>query len=143
MRTPRIKVNPDLGAAFYHCMTRTVNGEHLFKDSAKEILRKQLWQVSDYCGIEIITYTIQANHFHVVTEVPKKQPVSDAELLRRYAVLHPRPSRYQGARWKVSKAQLESNGPEAENWRRRQLAMMGDLSPFMQLVKQRFSIWFN
>src|SRR5471032_542010 len=116
MRTPRIKVDPAAGVAFYHCMTRTVNGEHLFYDPDKEILRKQLWDVSDYCGIEIITHSVMINHFHVVVEVPQKTPVSDAELLRRYAVLHPRPTRYQSARLEAIKAQLETNGQEAEKW---------------------------
>ncbi len=33
--------------AFYHCMSRTVNGERVFNDPEKEILRKQLHQVSE------------------------------------------------------------------------------------------------
>ncbi|MBL9214307.1 MAG: transposase, partial [Opitutaceae bacterium] len=42
-------------------MSRTVNGEQLFDDVAKEVLRKQLWQVADYTGVEIITYAILSN----------------------------------------------------------------------------------
>lgn len=143
MRTPRIKVDPAAGEASYHCMARTVNGERIFDDSAKEVLRKHLWDIADYCGIEIITYGILVSHFHVVVRVPVRDKVDNGELLRRYQVLHPRPSRYQTARLEVIKQQLESNGAEAEKWRRRQLALMGDLSPFMQLLKQRFSTWFN
>ena len=33
--------------AVYHCVTRTVNGEIWWDDVAKEVLRKQLWQVAD------------------------------------------------------------------------------------------------
>jgi hypothetical protein len=43
----------------------------------------------------------------------------------------------------VIQQELASNGPEAQAWRRRQLALMGDVSQFMKLLKQRFSIWFN
>lgn len=143
MRTARIKVDPEEGDAVYHCMTRTVNGEHLLDNVAKEVLRKQLWQIADYCGLEIITYAIMANHFHVLVRVPRTGLVSDAELVRRYRVLYPKPTRYQTARFEVIEEQLKSGGEEAMAWRERQTAMMGDLSPFMKLVKQRFSVWYN
>ncbi len=132
------------GEAVYHVMTRTVNGAYMINDIGKETLRKQLWQVADYCGVQILTYAILSNHFHVLLRVPHLTAVpSDEELLRRYAVLYPKPSQYQTARLEVIKAQLKSNGPEALTWRKQQLALMGDVSPFMKLVKQRFSVWYN
>jgi len=143
MRQARIKIEAEVGEAVYHCMSRSVNGERLFDDQAKEILRRQFWQVADYCGVEVLTYAILSNHFHVLVQVPQKTPVSDAELLRRHEVLYPHPTRSQTARLKVIKKNLVSNGPEAQSWRRRQLALMGDISPFMKLVKLRFSIWYN
>ncbi len=143
MRHGRIKLSPLASQAAYHCVTRTVNGEWLFDDIAKEVLRGQLWQVADYCGVSIYTYSLLSNHFHVLVNVPLLQAVPDAELLRRYAVLYPHPTKYQTARLEVVKAQLSQNGSEAVAWRRRQLALMGDVSQFMKLVKQRFSIWYN
>jgi REP element-mobilizing transposase RayT len=133
----------DEGEAAYHCMTRTVNGERLFDDVGKEVLRKQLWQVADYCGVQILTHAILSNHFHVLVRVPQKVGISDEELLRRHAVLYPKPTRYQTARLNVIRQQLATDGPEAATWRKRQQALMGDVSQFMKLVKQRFSIWFN
>mgnify|MGYP002814289387 CR=1 FL=1 len=127
----------------YHCISRTVNGEWLFDDVAKEIFRQQLWQVADYCGVQVVTYTIMVNHFHLLVNVPQQTPVTDDELLRRYAVLYPKPTKYQTARLEVVKAELATNGPEATAWRQRQLALMGDVSQYMKLLKGRFSIWFN
>jgi hypothetical protein len=143
VRTPRIKIAPETCDAVYHCFTRTVNGELLFDEVDKEVLRKQLWQVSDFCGIRIVTHDILSNHFHVKILVPKKIEISDAELLRRYRVLYPRPTRYQPARLKVIEQWLASGSPEGRAWRKRMVAMMGDVSAFMQLLKQRFSVWFN
>jgi len=143
MREARIKVPPALGEAVYHCTTRTVNGEYLIDEVAKEALRQQLWKVAEYCGVTIGTYAILTNHFHVLVCVPQQQEVSDAELLRRYRLLHPKPTKYQSERLEVIEAELAQNGPEAARWRKRQLALMGDLSPFMKLLKQRFSIWYN
>ena len=143
MRTARIKVDAGKGAAVYHVMTRTVNGAHLLDDVAKEVLRRQLWQIADFCGVQVCTFAIMSNHFHVLLLVPKKTEVADSELLRRYSVLYPQPTRYQTACLDVIKEQLQRDGPDAVTWRQKQLALMGDVSAFMKLLKQRFSVWFN
>ena len=147
MRQARIKIPAEEAEADYHCMSRTVNGERLFDDVAKEVLRRQLWQVADYCGVQILTYTVMSNHFHVIVRVPLRVPlqqsVPDAELLRRYRVLYPKPTTYQAARLEVIQAQLAENGLDAVRWRRQQLRLMGDVSQYMKLVKQRCSIWYN
>jgi REP element-mobilizing transposase RayT len=136
-------VVPELGEAAYHCMTRTVNGERLLNDTAREVLRKQIRLLAEFCGVEIVTYAILANHFHVLVRVPQKTELADPELLRRYRLLYPRPTRYQSMRLQMLESLLEENGPEAIAWRRRISTLMGDISQFMKLLKQRFSIWFN
>ena len=143
MRTPRIKIVPEEGEAVYHCISRSVNGEWLFDDPAKEVMRKQLWDVMDFCGVKVVTYILLSNHFHVLVRVPKRVPIPDAELLRRYRVLHPHPTRYQTVRLKVIEQWLAAKAPEGEAWRQRMQKLMGDVSVFMKLFKQRYSIWFN
>lgn len=143
MRRPRVKVSATENESVYHCGSKSINGEWLFDDVAKEIFRRQIWQIADYCGVQVVTYTLLSNHFHVLIRIPQQQAVSDQELLRRYSVLYPRPSRFQLARLAVIQSVLNSNGPEAIKWRRRQLLLMGDVSQFMKLLKQRFSIWYN
>ena len=141
MRTRRTKVEGT--AAVYHCMTRTVNGDMLFEEREKEMFRKMLWQVADFSGVEILTYCIMSNHFHVLVHVPKPEKLSDHELMRRYRVLYPKPTKHQAACAKVMEEQLQENGNEAEAIRRKLLARTGDVSEFMKAVKQRFSVWFN
>jgi hypothetical protein len=41
MRQARIKVAAETGEAVYHCLSRSVNGERLFDDPAKEIPRRR------------------------------------------------------------------------------------------------------
>lgn len=143
MRSARIKVSTATGQSIYHVMTRTVNGAFLFDDPAKETFRRQLRQIADFCGVTILTYTILSNHFHVLLQIPQATPVSDTELLRRYSILYPKPTRFQQARLEVVQSWLNTADPEGEAWRKRQLALMGDVSQFMKLLKQRFSVWFN
>lgn len=141
MRQNRLKVQG--GDASYHCMTRTVNGELLFDDRAKEVLRKMIWQVADFCGVEVLTYCIMSNHFHILVRVPGASKFSDVELMRRYKVLYPKPTKYQEASIKVLEADLAAGGEEAEAVRSRLMVRMGDISEYMKTVKQRFTVWFN
>ena len=143
MRMGRIKVDSRLGEAAYHCMTRVVAGERLLDAQAKEVLRRQLWLTAEYCGVEVLTYAILDNHFHILLLVPQKGPVSDAELVRRYRLLHPRPTRWQAGRLEVIEAALAGGTAEGEAWRRRQLGQQCEVSVFMKLLKQRFAIWYN
>lgn len=141
MRSRRVKVWD--AEATYHCMTRTVSGERLFGAREKEVLRKMIWQVADFCGVEVLTYCVMSNHFHVLLRVTEQGEVSDEELLRRYRVLYPRPTKYQTASIKVMRAHLQAGGDRAEGIRKRLLARMGDISEYMKSLKQRFSIWYN
>ncbi|MDQ8208059.1 transposase, partial [Coraliomargarita sp. SDUM461003] len=129
--------------AVYHCMTRVVNGERLFEDREKEMLRKMIWQVADFCGVQVLTYCVMSNHFHVLLRVPDGQQVDDAELMRRYKVLYPKPTKYQADSVKVLTSQLKEDSEEAQQLRAKLLARMGDVSEYMKSLKQRFSVWFN
>lgn len=127
----------------YHCITRVVNGEMLFGDREKEMLRKMIRQVADFCGVQVLTYCVMSNHFHVLLRVPETRHVDDGELLRRYQVLYPKPTQFQADSVKVLSSQLEANGEEAVALRRKLLARMGDVSEYMKTLKQRFSVWYN
>ena len=137
MRTARLKVQGQ--SAVYHCVTRVVGGAMLLDKQAKEVLRKQLWTMARFCGIEILTYCIMTNHFHVLVRVPEKQQVSDQELVERFSRLYGK----QKGKVETLETVLNKGGEEAQAERDRLLARMGDVSLFMKELKQRFSIWYN
>jgi hypothetical protein len=130
-------------AAVYHCISRTINGENLFDDASKEMLRKHLHQAAEFSGVKVLTYAFMSNHFHVLVKVPEQGVVSDEELVRRYKILHPNPSKWVTRQVVILETTLKENGPDAQKLRDQLLARMGDLSEFMKTFKQRFSIWYN
>lgn len=157
MRIRRLKAK---GCAAYHCMSRTVNGEYLFGDREKEVLRKMMWQAADFSGVEVLTYALMDNHFHILVRVPNSptpasssqassgqantgEVISDAELMRRWRRLYPKPTKYETASASVMERKLAKGGEEAEAIRKRLLSRMHDVSEFMKTLKQRFTIWFN
>ncbi len=144
----------------YHAITRTIQGTFLFGEVEKNMLRKMLWQMADFCGVEVLTYAVMSNHVHLVVRVPVKDSmeaaagvdgaagisagagadalVSNAEVLRRYGVLY----------GKSAMQEAERNLAEAsdEIWqafRMKYVPLMHDLSWFMRLLKQRFARWYN
>jgi REP element-mobilizing transposase RayT len=43
-------------------MTHTVSGTPYFEQRAKEVLRKMIWQVAAFSGVEVLTYCVMSNH---------------------------------------------------------------------------------
>lgn len=124
-------------------MSRCVNGEHLLDEPSREVMRLMIWKIAEFCGAEVVTYAIMPNHFHILVHIPDRTHVADDELVRRYRLLHPKPTRFQPLRIEVVEQWLRDNTPEGKAWRKAQLALMFDLSAFMKLLKQRFTQWFN
>ena len=141
MRMRRLKVEGE--RAVYHCMSRTVNKEALFGYGDLEVLRAMVWRTADFSGVKVLTYCLLDNHFHVLVEVPERGEVDDVELMRRYRVLYPRPTKYQEATARELERVLGEGGAEAAAIRRRLLSRMGDVSEYMKTLKQRFSMWYN
>ena len=120
-------------------MSSIVGGEFLLGNLEKEVLIRQLEALSEFCGIEVLSYCIMSNHYHLLIRVPKDVKLTDLEL-------HQRVVNYYG---KGSKEAYRLNQMLAEEgeipslWREKYLSMMGDLSVFQKLYKQRFSVWYN
>jgi putative transposase len=115
MRMRRLKVSGR--DAVHHVRSRTVYGESLFKDRKKKTLQKVIRQVSDFCGVDVLTYCIMSNHFHGyhgLLRVPDGGAASDPELMRLYKVLYPQFTKYLQASADTMVAQLKAVGEDAE-----------------------------
>ena len=137
MRKPRIKISD--GSAVYHCIGRVVGGQFLLGDVEKERLRQLLWDYADFCGVEVITYCLMSNHFHVLVRVPEVVAVSDAELLAKVTRLYGRKSPLV----QTMTEHFQKFGVIPEDLRESFRARMGDVSGFMKELKQRFTKWYN
>jgi REP element-mobilizing transposase RayT len=135
MRRRRLKIEDGV----YHCISRITGGRYWLTDECKGMWCDQLRRVSQFCGVEVLTYAVLDNHFHLLVHVPRPKKLTDAELVARYRTLYPhRPKLVL----KVEEA-LAGGGSEAEELRTRLLARMHDVSMFLKELKQRFTMWFN
>lgn len=130
--------------SFYHLISRSINGLPIFGEPEKKFFRETLQQVTEFSGIQVLTYAIMEDHFHLLVEIPSfDENISDAEIVRRFQSLYPVPTPPQPLSVEEFKKLLKTKNPEGLEIRDRLCRRMGDPSSFMKSLKQRFSQWFN
>ena len=135
MRKGRIK----LEGGVYHCVSRTVGGQFLLDDSAKHHFVQLLLPLAQFCGVEIITYCILSNHFHLLVRIPPPSHLPDSLLLQRAEAFYGKHALIPS----LARSELNQSGAIGPHLRNTLSSRMGDVSAFMKELKQRFSRWFN
>jgi putative transposase len=141
MRVARIKA-PEGRVGVYHCMTRVAGKQHLLDDVGKEKLVKLMHPLAKFCEVEVITYCVMSNHFHVLVRVPpRREPtsISDRELLEKLRTFYGK----KGVWTVLAQDCLDRGQAIDQSIRETVMSRMGDVSVFMQELKQRFSRWYN
>jgi REP element-mobilizing transposase RayT len=138
------------GGQAYHVMSRTAGGEMVLGDTEKEAFRRLMWRMAKFSGVEVLTYAVMGNHFHLLAKVPERAKFlkrfegegGEAKLLEHLSLLYSK-AYINGV--KAELARVREAGCEAEaeaileTFRRR----FCDLSIFVKELKERFSRWFN
>jgi putative transposase len=139
MRGPRIK---EEGEAYYHMISRVVDRRMLFDTNEKERFRKVLRRVEAFCGVDILTYAILDNHFHLLIHVPARRDVSDPEFLERLACLYDS-TLVENLAKELHQRRSEGQHEAAEALKAEFTYRMYDLSEFGKTLKQRISQSYN
>ena len=135
MRKARIK-GP---GTVYHCVSRTVGGQFLLDDAAKHHLVELLFPLAQFCGVEVLTYCILSNHFHLLLRIPSPSHLPDSLLLHRAEAFYGKNAILPT----LARNDLHRSGTISPHIRKTLSSRMGDVSAFMKELKQRFSRWFN
>ena len=132
-------------AGCFHVVNRIYDRKYLLDEEGKEMLLKLVRAYEDVLGVEVLTFCIMDNHFHLLLRVPHRPEGFDVPL----EVVVARLERALGAEsaklmhrnlefWRTTK-----NEVAIEQWRQEQVARMFSLSEFMKAVQLRFSRWYN
>jgi hypothetical protein len=148
-RRQRLVLSPAEGAS-YHIMSRTAGGERLLGDTEKEALRRLMWRLARFAGVEIRTYAVMGNHFHILARVPAHDefvaqfagPDGEERLLEHLLLLY---SRNYIAALRMELADLRRRGmpEEADALIAGYLRRMCNLPVFVKELKERFTRWHN
>ena len=141
----RIYPHQDSGAGVWHCFSRIIDRSYLLDDPAKDFFLKTLRAYEDLLGVEVLTFCLMTNHFHLLVRVPHRPEGLDVPL----DVILARMERAVGEHaMKLIRRDLgfwetTGNHTAIEDWRQRQMKRMYSLSDFIGCVKQRFTRWHN
>lgn len=139
MRLPRVKAE---GPGFYHCISRVIDRRFILQAREKEVFCRLMRKTEAFCGVRILTYALLSNHFHLLVYVPEREALSDAELIQRLRIFYGA-SLIDPFAQQLREARAQGQTQQVNALRETYLARMYDLSAFMKLLKQRFSIWYN
>jgi REP element-mobilizing transposase RayT len=138
------------GGQAYHVMSRSAGGEKLFGEVEKEAFRRLMWRMARFSGLEILTYAVMANHFHLLVKVPERARFlkrfegggGEERLLEHLTLLYSR-TYIAAVRQELARVRAAGREGEAEaildTFRKR----FCDLSCFVKELKERFSRWYN
>ena len=111
-------------------------------DKEKEILLGMIRRAADFSGVEVYTYAIMDNHFHLLVRVSGKREVTEEELRNRVVALYGKERSVQVfAEWEKRERKGKSAAVEAEKERLKK--RMHDLSQFCKTFKEAYTQDYN
>jgi hypothetical protein len=123
-------------------MSRVIHGEMRLNDGEKERFRVIMRKVAAFAGVEVMTYALMANHLHLLLRVPAKCEIPEDEVLRRIEGLYGHPRASEVA-MRLRDLRAEERDTEATALIRSYTYRMHDLSQYMKMVMQRFTMSYN
>lgn len=133
------------GAQFFHCVSRVVDRRFVFGQDEREVFRSIMRKVEAFSGVEVLTWTILSNHFHLLLYVPERPGadlIPDEILLERVGKICDA-EQVESLRWQLEQWSKPGFEEAKGKLREQYLCRMYDLGQFMKSLKQRFSLWFN
>ena len=114
----------------------------LLSNGEKPRLHELMRRVSAFSGVEIKTYCLMDNHFHMLVKVPRKREVDDAELVARMRYLYgDAGTDARLAAWELWEKNGQAHKKEAAKTALRK--RLYNLSDFFKTMKERFAKDFN
>jgi len=121
-----------------------VDRRFIFGGHEKNVFCAIMRGAAGFYGVNILTYCLMSNHFHMLVEVPYRDysAISDQEFEARLKCLY-RADEVRAVVTMLNGCRQAGRDEAAENLKRRFTYRMGDVSEFMKSVKLRFSHWYN
>lgn len=145
MARPRVFTHPGTQTGVYHVVSRIVDRQFRFGEAEKSVFRSMLEAFAAFHQVEILTFCLMGNHFHLLVRVPERPAGFDVPLNELLAVWQRAvgPAWQKGMQRQLDIWQKAGGGAAVEEWRQRMLARMFSLSEFIKALKQRFTQWYN
>lgn len=128
---------------YFHVISRVVDRRFVFGDYEKDVFLGMLRQYEGFTGVQVLSYCLMSNHFHLLLYVPPRPEfIPESEVLKRLGCLY--------SKDQMSEILEELEGLNSEELRRfreeyldKFRVRMFHLSHFVRELKLRFSKFYN
>ena len=145
MARPRVYAQAGSQAGTYHVISRVVDRTLRLAEGDRERLRAMLSACARFHQVEVLTFCILGNHFHLLIRVPERPDGFDPAIDEVFALW----KEAVGAEWAgtvgehLRRLREQGNAAALEQWRQRMVNRMFGLGEFVKGLKQRFTQWYN
>jgi len=145
MAKPRAFIHPDSQSGVFHVISRIVDRRMVLGDAEKEAFVAMMRAFEALHQVQVLTFCIMSNHFHLLVRVPERPAGFDPDT----GTVQQLWAAAVGKEWRAAvSGQHEiyrgnGSGAAIEAWRQAIVARMFSLSEFMKALKQRFTQWYN
>ena len=122
----------------------------VFGDTEKEAFRLLMWKMARFSGIQVLTYAVMGNHFHLLVSVPNQKKfvarfdgVKGEVLLFKHLKLLYSPEYLSTLRHELDQYRERGLPELAEQILLKYCKRFCDLSLFVKEIKERFTRWYN
>jgi len=144
MRKPRIVGQRETN--YYHVMSRVVDRRHIFGEVEKEFFYRAMRRLEAFTGVQVLSYCIMSNHFHLLLKVPTVVELDDKTLMERLRKFYSKQQMAtisQEFEQALSHAHSTGNNQWLSVLREKYMCRMGNLSSFVKELKECFTKWYN
>ena len=143
MRIRRSTLKDSGRGQYFHVTSRVVERRFIFGEREKEYFLRIIRQYEGFTGVQVMSYCLMSNHFHLLIHVPgRPESIPEDEVIRRMRCL------YKKEQIEEFRERLEEfNNDIHQRFREEMLdkvrVRMYDLSHFVRELKLRFSKYYN
>ncbi len=62
-------------AGHYHCISRIVDRRFIFEEAEKDYFTRLMREYEAFCQVQVLTFCVMSNHYHILLEMPKRPEV--------------------------------------------------------------------
>lgn len=135
--------------SFYHVVSRTNGREKSMREAEKRHFHDWMRRLERFCGVQVVTFCLMDNHFHLLVRVPCKErmieqyPLTENELRKLLPLIYRR-RELKGALQELDRAaEQDRSGKWTAEILERYQERRFSLSIFLKELKQRYTRWHN
>jgi REP element-mobilizing transposase RayT len=135
--------------SFYHVISRINGRDRSMRGAEKKHFHDWMRRIEQFCGVQVVTYCLMENHFHLLVRVPCREkmliqePLTEARLRELLPLIYHRRELRHAVQELDRAADQDATGRWTAEILARYQARRHSLSIFLKELKQRYTRWHN